>query len=117
MIKRDALLALSSALNDLIFLLRLDTKCPWTLKFEADCVTANELLENGFSDDELMQLVVSIKYVYQGMGSFNDYSPGITSNGMDAHFLIRHQSAKVVVALLPLDIERGIQNEDYDNWH
>jgi len=39
------------------------------------------------------------------------------SNGMDAHFLTRHLSAKVVVALLPLDIERGIRNEDYDNWH
>jgi len=33
----------------------------------------------------------------------------VQRNGMDAHFLIRHRSAKVVVALLPLTKERGIQ--------
>ena len=49
--------------------------------------------------------------------NFADGSEVALNNGMDAHFLIRHLSAKVVVALLPLDIERGIQNEDYDNWH
>ena len=41
----------------------------------------------------------------------------IPNNGMDAHFLKRHLSAKVLVALLPLNIERGIRNEDYYDRH
>ena len=36
---------------------------------------------------------------------------------MDAHFPIRHQSAKVVVGLKTTNHERGIRNEDYDNWY
>lgn len=76
MTQREALLVLSSALEELISLLKLDAGCQWTSKFETDRIVANELLRNGFSNEELEQLALSVKYVYQGMGSFNDYSPG-----------------------------------------
>lgn len=77
MTKREILYTLTGELTNLVALLQLDAECPWVAKFEHDCATANELLRNGFSDDELVQLAISIKFVYQGMGSFNDYSPGI----------------------------------------
>ena len=38
-------------------------------------------------------------------------------NGMDARFLKRHQSAKVVVAFSTTKIERGIHHEDYYGRH
>jgi hypothetical protein len=39
-----------------------------------------------------------------------EYSLTAQTNGMDAHFLKRHQSAKVVMVLLSLNIERGIHS-------
>ena len=58
-------------------MLYLDKQCAWTEKFERDMDRASQLLEHGFSDRDLASLSTTIRYVYQGMGSFNDYGPGL----------------------------------------
>lgn len=74
--RKETLKQLCEALRDLVGLLRLDKRCRWTDKFERDLDQASQLLKNGFSDQDIENLSTSIRYVYQGSGSFNDYGPG-----------------------------------------
>lgn len=77
MTQKETLTCLFEALKQLVDLLRLDKRCQWTTKFERDMEDTLWLLENGFTDKDVSNLSTSIMYVYQGMGSFNDYSPGV----------------------------------------
>lgn len=65
---------LVSALKRLIEILRLDPHCQWTTKFENDLARASAL-QGGYGEDDLQSLSGSVRHVYKGMGSFNDYAP------------------------------------------
>ncbi|KAA9001325.1 hypothetical protein FJU30_08905 [Affinibrenneria salicis] len=74
-VRRKQLRALTEYLELLCELLRLDSQCGWTTHFEHSLSVANRLLETGFEQVELNELSLSIRSVYGGMGSFNDYVP------------------------------------------
>jgi hypothetical protein len=74
--KNDELVQkLQDSLQRLTALLRLDPECQWTSKFESAIAVCQKLKVNGCSQSDLGALSNSITYVYQGMGSFNDYAP------------------------------------------
>lgn len=75
MTTNDKLQKLFFILQRLVAILRLDERCPWTAKFEADLLMCASLIDRGSSDADLAHLSNSITHVFQGMGSFNDYSP------------------------------------------
>jgi hypothetical protein len=66
---------LIEALSKLTEMLTLDSSCQWRRHFEHCLVNARELRSNGFEQSNLNELSGSIRYVYGGMGSFNDYAP------------------------------------------
>ncbi len=63
-------------LEKLVSLLELDPACQWTSKFKLDLEHALQLMKTSFNQDDLAMLSSSIRSVYGGMGSFNDYMPG-----------------------------------------
>jgi len=73
----ETLQMLFKSLRRLVEILQLDPKCQWTAKFRADLDLCLSLITNGFSRSDLAELSSSITYVFQGMGSFNDYSPSV----------------------------------------
>jgi hypothetical protein len=64
-------------LTKLVDLMRLDPNCQWLPKFESDLAVCSRLKDRGYTPDDLYALSNSVTYVFQGMGSFNDYEPGI----------------------------------------
>ena len=68
---------LSEALLRLVGLLALDPRCQWTHKFELNLQWANHLKTTPQYENELTDLSASIRHMYGGMGSFNDYEPAI----------------------------------------
>nr|WP_319495134.1 hypothetical protein [uncultured Desulfobacter sp.] len=70
---------LIQALEHLCTHLRVDKDCPWTDHFERQLNNAMNLFHNGFTQDDLNSLSSSVRSVYGGMGSFNDYyNPNFT---------------------------------------
>jgi hypothetical protein len=57
----------------LVELLEKDPSCPWTHHFLKSLETARELQAKGFTQAQLNDLSGSVRRVYAGMGSFNDY--------------------------------------------
>tara|TARA_B100000614_G_scaffold255651_1_gene273015 strand:+ start:2024 stop:2383 length:360 start_codon:yes stop_codon:yes gene_type:complete len=64
---------LIQALEHLCIHLRLDKGCPWIDHFENQLEKAKSLTNSQFSQNDLNELSSSIRSVYGGMGSFNDY--------------------------------------------
>lgn len=73
----DQLKNLIDALTKLVEVLKRDSACQWTKAFESDLLQCKELEATGFGEDDLIRLSGSITSRFQGMGSFNDYAPGI----------------------------------------
>jgi hypothetical protein len=73
----DTLKQLRDSLLRLLEILRLDKNCHWTSKFENDLMRCEELLNTSPSKEDIYSLSSSIRSVFQGIGSFNDYAPGI----------------------------------------
>lgn len=73
---RSRLQILSDRLAELVAVMRLDTQSPWARKFERDLDLSRHLLVENHNRQDVIELSKSITDVYQGMGSFNDYSPG-----------------------------------------
>ncbi|MFC3702865.1 DUF6966 domain-containing protein [Reinekea marina] len=71
--KEQVLIEIRSAIEQLILHLKTDKSCLWTAHFEKQLRHINDLIEYGYVDDDLYQLSSSIRAVYGGMGSFNDY--------------------------------------------
>lgn len=71
----EVLKELKDSLRRLVEILRLDRRCQWTSKFENDLLWCDELLNKTPSKEEVYNLSSSIRSVFQGMGSFNDYGP------------------------------------------
>ncbi|MCG1046298.1 hypothetical protein IHE31_06155 [Mycetohabitans rhizoxinica] len=66
---------LADTLLRLVNLLTLDPSCQWVHKFKLDLEQANRLKAMSFNSSDLAKLSASIRHVYGGMGSFNDYEP------------------------------------------
>ena len=62
-------------LEHLLSWLDLDPRCQWAKHFSRMNYEAIQLRDNGFTQDQLNSLSTSIRSVYGGMGSFNDYCP------------------------------------------
>jgi hypothetical protein len=71
--RASQLKALASSLALLVDLLEKDPSCTWTRHFLRSLETARELQAKGFTQAQLNELSGSVRCVYAGMGSFNDY--------------------------------------------
>ncbi|WP_428825190.1 DUF6966 domain-containing protein [Azonexus sp. IMCC34842] len=67
--------ALIASLSELVEFLSLDQNCQWRRHFEYCLSRANDLKVLGFEQSQLNELSGSIRSVFGGMGSFNDYAP------------------------------------------
>jgi hypothetical protein len=76
MTREDELELLIADLREMVALIEMDPLCRWTAKFRMDLANASQLLANSFNQDDLANLTSSIRSVYGGVGSFNDYLPG-----------------------------------------
>jgi hypothetical protein len=74
--RQKQLTRLTESLRRLVYILRLDNSCQWRKHFETQLAIAEQLLAEGFTQDQLAELSSSICFVFSGMGSFNDYFPG-----------------------------------------
>lgn len=73
--RKQQLVQLQKALVILCDLLRLDKSTYWLVHFERCLKTTDDLLVNGFDQPALNEHSLSVRSVYGGMGSFNDYMP------------------------------------------
>ncbi|ALP68634.1 DUF6966 domain-containing protein [Paraburkholderia caribensis] len=86
--KLTALDQLIEALEKLVALLVLDPGCQWTRKFKSDLVWARQLRAGPVAARGLADLSSSIRHVYGGMGSFNDYAPAAYESTTGRYTLI-----------------------------
>lgn len=77
MTREEQLRSLVADLSEMVSLLERDPSCTWTNEFAEDLTKANELIDSHFGKNDLAALSSSIRSAYNGMGSFNDYVPGI----------------------------------------
>lgn len=71
---KDIILSqLKLAIEQLCLHLKTDDSCIWTNHFEKQLKLVNDLIEYGYVEENLYELSSSIRAVYGGMGSFNDY--------------------------------------------
>lgn len=68
---------LIDALTSLVALLALDSGCQWERQIESGLATALDLKDAEIGTTDLVALSASVRHVYGGMGSFNDYAPVI----------------------------------------
>jgi hypothetical protein len=74
--RQKQLTCLTESLRRIVSILRLDDSCQWRGHFENQLAIAEQLVADGFTQDQLAELSSSICFVFSGMGSFNDYFPG-----------------------------------------
>jgi hypothetical protein len=89
--------ALIESLSELTELLALDSSCQWRRHFENCLAGARELRSKGFEQSDLNELSGSVRYVYGGMGSFNDYAP-VAANATGTFSVIRGMDGLEVIA-------------------
>ena len=89
--------ALIESLSELTEMLALDSSCQWSRHFERCLVGARELRSNGFEQSDLNELSGSVRFVYGGMGSFNDYAP-VAADDTGLFIVIRGMESLGVVA-------------------
>ena len=75
MTRKDQLELLITDLREMVALIERDPSCRWIAKFRIDMANAGQLAATSFDQDDLANLSSSIRSVYGGMGSFNDYLP------------------------------------------
>jgi hypothetical protein len=76
--KKDKILKdLIDSLSKLVGILEMDPGCQWIEAFRNSLNQAQSLVGRNYGKEELRNLSTSITHVYGGMGSFNDYWPGI----------------------------------------
>jgi hypothetical protein len=73
--RREELEALNAHLGELVLMLTRDSLCKWRAHFATCQQRASSLLSHGFTQGDLNELSGSVKHVYGGAGSFNDYAP------------------------------------------
>ena len=85
--RRPQLERLFIDLRQLVAVLRKDELCDWTNHFENCLALAEQLLHNGFTQDDLNGLSSNVMGAYGGSGSFNDYPGNPTTTGMSGRDL------------------------------
>ena len=76
--KKDKILKdLIDSLSKLVGILEMDPGCQWIEAFRNSLNQTRSLVGSNYGKEELVNLSSSITHVYGGMGSFNDYWPGI----------------------------------------
>jgi hypothetical protein len=73
--KQNILIELTKTLQRLTFLLSLDPSSIWTETFRRSSEIAEKMLDAPLDFAQLAQLSASIRHVFGGVGSFNDYEP------------------------------------------
>ncbi|UTW45421.1 hypothetical protein KFE80_00350 [bacterium SCSIO 12696] len=81
--RKAQLTDLKRELENLVAVLREDEGCTWLSHFERCLDKTDQLIESGFEQNQLSELSVSVRSVYGGMGSFNDYVPPQSAWGTD----------------------------------
>ena len=66
---------LAVSLMELTEVLSVDPRCQWLRHFKQCLATARQLKVTEFSRNQLNELSGSVRSVFGGMGSFNDYAP------------------------------------------
>lgn len=75
MTRSEQLSLLIENLRAMISLLDLDSSCIWAPHFKKSLKDAIDLSKSPLNQNDLAALSSSIRSVYGGMGSFNDYFP------------------------------------------
>ncbi|MDH1264631.1 hypothetical protein [Pseudomonas sp. GD03944] len=91
--------SLQAALASLCELLRLDKPTHWRDHFERCLHTTDHLLTNGFDQSTLNSLSCSVRQVFGGMGSFNDYVP-VTNTRDSSDWYRKHGNPEEIVGLV-----------------
>lgn len=98
-VRHEQLVKLEESLEALCELLRLDTQCIWTKHFQTCLATVRELIGSGFDQTALHDLSSSIRYVFGGMGSFNDYMPIMNTKESSAWYQ-KHGNPEEVIGIV-----------------
>ncbi|MGE8359479.1 DUF6966 domain-containing protein [Pseudomonas sp.] len=93
--------ALQAALTSLCELLQLDKPTHWLEHFERCLHTTGHLLTHGFDQEALNDLSCSVRQVFGGMGSFNDYAPVMNTRESSAWY--RQHGSPAAIAQLVYD--------------
>ena len=72
---------LAVSLMELTEVLSFDPGCQWRRHFEQCLATARQLKATEFSQNQLNELSGSVRSVFGGTGSFNDYAPVTLAQG------------------------------------
>ncbi|WP_441603656.1 DUF6966 domain-containing protein [Dyella sp. 2RAF44] len=75
MTREEQIRLLIDSLREMVSLLERDSSCGWVRHFKMSLDEAIDLSINGWNERDLAALSSSIRSVYAGMGSFNDYFP------------------------------------------
>lgn len=67
--------SLAVSLMELTQILSFDPQCQWRRHFEQCLATTRQLKATEFPQNQLNELSGSVRSVFGGMGSFNDYAP------------------------------------------
>ena len=98
-LRTQQLEALQAGLTLLCELLRLDKPTHWLNHFERCLHTTASLLSNGFDQDALNALSRSVRQVFGGMGSFNDYVP-VTGTKESSAWYRKHGNPEETIRLV-----------------
>lgn len=98
-LRTQQLESLQSALAALCELLRLDTPTHWLSHFERCLHTTDQLIAQGFDQTSLNELSRSVRQVFGGMGSFNDYIPVMNTKESSAWYQ-KHGSPEAITNLV-----------------
>ena len=110
--KLNVLDQLIEALGRLVALLALDPGCQWTRKFQSDLAWASQLKSGQVNASDLADLSSSIRHVYAGMGSFNDYAPAVYQSatrryasipGTESFDVVRSEVFDLALALIAVE--------------
>ncbi|VXC07759.1 conserved hypothetical protein [Pseudomonas sp. 8AS] len=85
-VRTQQLEELQKALMPLCELLRLDKPTYWLAHFEHCLQTTDQFLAHGFDQTSLNELSISVRNVFGGMGSFNDYVPPMKTKESSAWY-------------------------------
>ncbi|MFW2478876.1 MAG: DUF6966 domain-containing protein [Lentimonas sp.] len=95
-VRNQQLQALQNVLVPLCELLRLDKPTYWLAHFARCLQTTDQLLLNGFDQAALNELSLSVRSVFGGMGSFNDYVPIMNTKESSAWYQKYGNPEKVI---------------------
>lgn len=107
--KQEILFELANALEQLNAMLSLDATSKWAGLFRHAAEVAKQMSDLPFDPSESARFSASIRHVFGGVGSFNDYEPMqfdpssgryITINGTEGFDALRRKVYELATALI-----------------